>query len=311
MVAPRSGIGHGIRTAWDSFHEVVNVARPFDAPKGSVRRADWQALPKTASRAKVVEKRVGIVCDSMTLDELIAGVRKRGLIPVRLASDPSDDDAAYWPFDGSLDDFLDTVQALGARAVYVAAGKFATEHFQFEAEPDEDLDDEGDEDNTENEEQEDADEERGDDAPVDLVALEPRLLPFKEHIGEHCWLSAFVSTGDVMLRVDHFATWFTDFESLRNPVIDRLEASAQERHEAYEAQRTRLQDEKRAALLQQLDALPDDRDFHALPSKAAMTAYVAERFPASKEVLDAREFREKLTELHQRAQLKRPRKERK
>jgi hypothetical protein len=236
-----------------------------------------------------------------TSDEIVERIRAQQLVPIRLATDPAADDDSFWEFDGSLDEFLAAVGAIGTRAVFVVGHTFYAEFLEFsnddhgaEAEP-EGLDVDPDDDESETTE------------PIDLVAMEPRLEPYRARAGELYCVSVLALAGAAKLRLDLNAPWYDEFCALRDPTVERLEASEEERELAQEAAREKQRQDEEAKVARDLDSLPANPAFRDLRTKAAMIAYVDKHFPSAKDVLGPVAFREKVTALYQRAQLERSR----
>ena len=240
----------------------------------------------------------------MTLNDVAARVRARGLVPIRLASDPSDvDEASFWQVEGELDEFLDNVKELGAKAVYWFAYEF-TEHM-FEHSPERSprfADDEESDRDT-------GDAEDGDEGgvAVDLVELEPRLDAYRAHVGEPYCLAFLAVLPDVNLEFDLWEPWFQKFDDLVEQLTNRLDESAEERDRFIEQAREERAHEERETLLKKLDQLLDVSAFRDLRSKAAMIAYIEEKHPETRKMLGPHNFSEKMTALYQRAQLERSR----
>lgn len=237
-----------------------------------------------------------------TLEEVLGSVRAHGLVPIRLLNNPADDDSSYWQFDGELAEFLAGVREMGARGVYIITYIFEQDELTFsptELEEAEELDD----DEVEHGQSEDA--ERVD--HIDLAEVEPRLAPYRARVGELFSVALLALTSESKLRLDLDAAWWSEFATLSDAVVERLEASADAREQAKEAARGRRADEERALLLQELDRLPALPAFRDLRTKGAMVAYVEEKQPAARDVLGARGFQSKMAQLHQRALLERSR----
>lgn len=244
---------------------------------------------------------------SIAVESVVASVRERGLVPVKLQVDPANDDDRFWPFDGTLDEFLDVAKAMGSKAVYLVPYTFDKDLLEFTSD-DEDTDDES-EDSEYDDDDEEGDGEGGvDSSPcIDLVDVEPRLSAFTARVGEQFCISFVALTGEADLHFELYAPWYEEFSALREPAVERLRASADDRERAQAAAEEKRREAELTRLIEQLDRLPTDPEFRDLRTKAAMTAYVAKQFPDAKTVLGAGEFRDKVTELHNRAHLERSR----
>jgi hypothetical protein len=240
---------------------------------------------------------------NLSVPLILERVREHGLIAVALDADPAEDDSSFWPFKGSISEFLAIVKELGSKAVYVVAYTFDESWFSFS--PEKEDEDEW----LEDEQEEDEGVTKIDDAPenIDLVEVDPRFELYKARIGEPHAISLFALTDESKLFFEIKASWYNDFSSLYESTTTQLMESTVACEKVSAVAREKRLEAERGNMIQALERLPTDARFRDLRTKGAMTAYVNEHFPRAKELLGAGNFRDKLTDLHHRAQLERSR----
>jgi len=246
------------------------------------------------------------------LQQIIADLKASELVPVRLSDNPAADDSSFWEFEGTRDEFIATVKSLGAKAVFLIAYEFGADEFVFTRDPD-DVNDE------DREDDDDADEPRDVQPPLDLIAHAPALLPYKKYVGEHAMISLLARTAEANLQFDAVAHWYEAFLAIHDPIIESLNVSSEERRRLEELAREQAEEEERlaqereeekerASVLLELEALPLNREFQRVNTKAALSALLEETLPKAKQVLGTPEFKRRLTTLYERVQLERARK---
>lgn len=180
-------------------------------------------------------------------EQITENLRNRGFVPVPVQV-LNDETTPVRYFTGDFDAFLETAQALGAKAIFIETLELEDEEFYYDAgveEEDEDFDCCDDDCECEScdcehekapesaetvENTEDAADE--DDASLwldpedldgmDLTLLNPELDQYLERIGEECGVRLSLPGPD-RIEVEIFTDWYDKFAELIDTAIDEIE----------------------------------------------------------------------------------------
>lgn len=191
-----------------------------------------QSVPKTPSTEK----------EPLTLQGVIAKLKAKGLVPVRVEEGLSvERKGLRWPafdFDGTLSEFLDTAVALNVKAIFVSASVLNEEDFTYELDPPRPTPN-----LSEHSEPPlpEALRKKLPDGfletlaePINLTSRQPRLKPFQKYIGQHFEYELFFSCADVFVQLRVREPWYEKFEDIRIKTIDSI---VEERDDAITQQR--------------------------------------------------------------------------
>lgn len=212
----------------------------------------------------------------MTLDELKEHLRAAGLTPICVANPPPQN-ADRLRVVGGLAEYLEAVQAVGAKSVIIYSRMFAEDDFlHFADEADNDFEKEG---------EQDAE-------PVDLSAVNEQLRKYREFIGRPAMfcLSTYMQSDYLDLVIEE--PWWREFMDSRLQVTDALDEALEETVAAQQAQ----EEAEVEGLLARLHELASDPKFMNLPTQKAMLQYALRQIPAL-DSIDQSDLRSEIQEI--------------
>lgn len=187
-------------------------------------------------------------------------------------------------FVGSLDEYLEAIKVLGARAIFVSSINVTEERFVYTPRrslnprtnwpfPTRDIDEDG-----EIEE-------------FDLCSVTPELEKFKERIGE----DGYFELSACNLTYSIYEDWMQEMEILRDEAQEIIEAQKLAEEEELSEEQEQQEAEEQARLeaaVKNLHALITDKNFVRLPTQRAMRAYAIDKIPELENLDDAELKRE-------------------
>ncbi|MCB0221791.1 MAG: hypothetical protein KDH09_18990 [Chrysiogenetes bacterium] len=210
----------------------------------------------------------------MDIQEIRDKIAKHELIPIHVTNGiDGAERSALW-VDGDLDTFLESCKHIGARAIFFQFLDLYED--LFFADPTEIRPDRF-----------HADDEYDDESGEDLTKVEPKLKPFKQHIGDHMSVTMMCITPEARLYYMDQEPWGEGFAALRSAAIETLQNGWQARlielEEEQEA-KEREEEEREERALKPLDSLLKDETFCTLTTQAEMFEYAIEEFPEIKDL---------------------------
>jgi hypothetical protein len=187
-------------------------------------------------------------------------------------------------FVGSLEEYLDAIKVLGARAIFVSTVNVTEERFVYTPRrhlnsrtswpfPTGDIDD---------------DEEIEE---FDLCSAIPELGKFKEKIGQ----DGYFELSACNLTFSIYEDWMQEMELMRDEAQEIVEAQKLAEEEELSEEQEQQEAEEQAKLeaaVKNLHALIADKNFVRLPTQRAMRAYAIDKIPELENLDDAELKRE-------------------
>jgi hypothetical protein len=200
----------------------------------------------------------------MTQNELLQLLSSAGLHPITVEGGIEREDVRGMLFLGDTLGFIETAKVLGSRCVFLTSKVLQEADFSYEDDSRRFFSP-GDSEDT---------------GPVDLTALEPALLEYKKHVGQHCGFRMWVPAQNTTLEFVFPLPWWEPFSELRERTIVEQDRN----RELLWAKQGEERQRKEEALLQRLGALIDDPEFVRLPSQLAKKEYAVEHIPGLEEL---------------------------
>jgi len=191
----------------------------------------------------------------MNIEELVGSIESIG-VPVIKVAEFDEDDASSMVFDGTLDEYIESLNKFDAKVVFINSSSLTEDMFTCEIEnhyegvgafPEE----------------------------IDLTSVSPELKAYKKYEGSdaHYHLLAISQLGKLVF---HFQEeWWGDLLELLVLVGEKLEAGFLEKHESQIQKREN--DEKN--LLKTINSLKSDNTFIACRTLKVKAAYALEKHP--------------------------------
>lgn len=215
----------------------------------------------------------------MTLAELNDLILGAGFYSIRVES-LDDRPHRSLSFVGTVDEYLCAAKAMGVNAILLSTTTVEEEHFYFRDEPED----------TTTDKQE---------SLVDLCKILPRLLSYRQRVGEHGIFELSAISNSITLSYSIAEEWMLALVELLSEARER----AEERKMLSRAEIKAKEEARTASILKKLRALVSDQDFARLPTQIAMRAYAVEKFPELQDVNES-DLKREIQELRAKIQAK-------
>lgn len=194
-------------------------------------------------------------------------VRNKGFLPLRVEGGARRNESEGRLASGSIDEYLEAINVLGVKVVFIFTETFAESDF--------DADDISDTELLE-------DKYLTEDGNIDLVKLFPGIKDFKIFVGTECLYRLSVDIGGSTLEYCIEPDWWKSFVSAKEAAI----ASAKERIEKAMIRDEEEMEKQADKLIELLRNLIHDSEFVMLPTQKAMKAYALEQHPELQDLED-------------------------